>query len=192
MATAPGKMDFRELDADTQQAVLRNSSLPVYEQMVTAAAASADQEMLTQLTEEYNRARGLPVAVDTTGTTVPTDSNTIDSTADDDKPDAAETYEGDRWQRDDLKDEAMSRGLDVTGTGADGYVTKDDYRKALIEDDNRVPETYTGEHWDRDALEAEANRRELEVTGTGKNGYITKANYRDALIADDNSEETTS
>lgn len=117
------KQQFTDLDPDTQTAVLANMSIPHMEQAITGAAASADQEGLTRLTNEYNRMRGLPVA--DTATT---------GTADTPDDDTTEDYKG--WKRDALEEEAVNeRDLNVTGTGRDGYVTNQNYRDALVADD---------------------------------------------------------
>lgn len=122
----PGKMRFEGLSSEHQAAVLANRTIPYYEAAITAMATSADEEGLARLTEEYNEARGLPgpgdYDVPTRGTT-----GTPDDTP----------YTGRGWDRDDLKDTADSRGLEVDGTGKDGYITKADYRSALIADDEK-------------------------------------------------------
>lgn len=112
------KMRFTDLDAPTQDAVLENRSIPHLEQAITSAATSANQDELTRLTLLYNEARGLPTTPPTTDT-----------------PDTP--YAGEAWDRDSLRDEADSRGLAVEGTGKDGYVTKANYRDALVADDGK-------------------------------------------------------
>lgn len=117
----PRKQTLQDLDSDTQEAVLANKSIPWMEAQITAAATSADNELLADLTREYNRARGLPVGDDTADTTGTAGSYNRG-------PDRA-IDEYDEMTRPDLVEAASA--LTVEGTGKNGYVTAEDYRKAL-------------------------------------------------------------